>query len=184
MKKVLLLFVLITYIINIEIIAQNGYEQEKVIQAQGKSVESIYKALKTWFVENAKYDSRNIIQIDNPDEGVLMGKSNIGISFTGMATLAMSGNISFIIDIKIKEGRFKVHFYQFSHQRGNLSHAASWDQGTVYMEMPEKIPSGKTWAFKTFHKKAIPLLNEWCNNAFNEMEQKVKNYTDKENEDW
>lgn len=182
MRKILLGLLLLC---SIGVMAQNEYEKEQVIQAPNKSVEDIYKSLKTWFVENAKYDSRNILQIDSKADGQLMGKANISIAFNNMTWNAMSGTISFIVDIKIKDGRFKTKFYQFSHQRKDMSLSSLWDQGIVYSELPEERQSGMKWkAYRVFLAKAIPMLDTWCEETFKNMEQKVNISVSTDNDDW
>lgn len=182
MKKVLFSLMLLC---SIGAMAQKEYEKEKVIQAPGKSIEDIYKSLKTWFVENSKYDSRNILQIDSKDEGQLMGKANISITFNGMTWSPMNGTISFIVDIKIKDERFKAKFYQFSHERNNLSLSPKWDQGIVYAEIPEERKSGLKWKpYRVFMEKAIPMLDTWCEDTFNNWELKVNTSSKKEDDNW
>lgn len=182
MKKVLLVLMLA---FSINLMGQQEYQREKVIQAPGKSITEIYKALKIWFVENAKSDSRNIIQIDNPTEGELMGKACVKIAFNNLTWNALTGTIAFIVDVKIKEGRFKVKFSQFSHQRDKMSLSATWDQGTVYDKVPENRQSGVKWkAYRTFSEKALPMLDTWCEDAFKSMENKVNSCVDEENDNW
>lgn len=180
-----ILFLGLVMLFSISVIAQNEYERERVIQAPGKSVEDIYKSLKTWFVENAKYDSRNILQIDNKADGELVGKASVQIEFKNLTWNALSGTITFVVDIKMKENRFKVRLYQFSHQRNDLTLSSSWDQGIIYKEIPADRKSGVKWkAYRTLSEKALPMLNTWCEDTFATMEKKVNSAVTKDDDNW
>lgn len=181
MKKVLFCLMLLS---SLTLSAQKPFERDSVIQVPGKTTTEIYNAVKTWFVENAKFDSRNIIQVDNPQDGILTGKGSIPIKFGGIGLgHCITGHLEFITDVRIKEGRFKVHMYQFMHYRENTQCDPSYNQGLIYTEIPAEKKGFWGKPYRKVHEAAIPLINKWCDNTFKTMKEKVDNGA-KETENW
>lgn len=115
MKKGLLLLLMF--------VSMNVMGQEKplqcdtVIQAPGKSVSEIYTAARAWFA--TEFNSANdVIQMDDPEKGILIGKGNFSYKAPGGALTysVLDGIVKFTLQIQAREGRFRVTMGDFRHE--------------------------------------------------------------------
>lgn len=111
MKTILLLV--------LSVITIRGYSQdlplkegkvfyETVDSAAGAKTE-LYQKAKLWFA-NAFKDSKNVIQVDDKDNGQLVGKGNV---FAPVKVMGMpNGNYCFFtMKIDVKDSKYRIQFY-------------------------------------------------------------------------
>lgn len=73
--KSLILFIFISMSTMLSL-ANEALARDSVIQAKGLTSQQIYESIKKWFITNAKYDSRYIIEHDDAVNKHLVGKMN------------------------------------------------------------------------------------------------------------
>lgn len=185
MKKLLflLLAVFMTYTANAE-----PFAKDSVIQAQQLSKDQIYDALKRSFVTNFK-DSRDVLQIDDPQNGRLMAKLHFPFKVGNFTWQALSGYISCVAEINIREGRFKVRLTDFIHEAASNPHGENarrqWCEGLIMSELPDEYKKGMlNKQHREAYKRLLPAVNDWSDVWFSILGSDVNNYKPVEEEDW
>lgn len=88
---------------------------EEVVNFQ-QSKEDLYTNLKLWFTENFK-NANYVVQFDDKELGKLTGKGTYShIPPVHFGSGPLKGEVSFIIDLSIKEDRYKIKVYNFNHK--------------------------------------------------------------------
>ena len=119
MKKLfLLLFVSMGYFFS-------SYGQEKltfskVIEVKDVDKTSIYISLRDW-ISTYYRDTQEVLQMDDKDAGIIIGKAIFLYSMNNLAYAAYEGKIWYSIKLQVKDGRFKVEMLNFVHEnkKGN-----------------------------------------------------------------
>lgn len=99
---------------------------DTVIQASGKSVNEIYTEVKAWVATNFK-SANHVIQMDDPDNGILICKGNFEYNAPGGDLMygVLDGWVNFTLQVQVREGRYRVTM-------GNFTHEAKHVQGGFY----------------------------------------------------
>lgn len=129
MKKILILLVLA---FSISAMAQEKeIVCDSVIQAQGKTVKEIYPLIKMWVSENFK-SAKSVIQMDDPENGILICKGNFNYRGPGGATYrAIDGRVEFTLKVQVRDGRFRVTVSDFTHYSEDLRWSDMWHMGLI-----------------------------------------------------
>ncbi|MDC7147556.1 DUF4468 domain-containing protein [Bacteroides ovatus] len=177
MKKIL--FSLLLLLCSLGTMAQKPLNYSEVIQVEGMSAKDIYNTAKRWFVANFK-DANSVIQVDNPTDGVLTGKGNIPFEYKNLTWTSSSGCIWFIVDIKVKDGRFKMTISDFRHESHAPKFAKEWSLGAIYdAYLPE---------YKHQHKKIWDKVEPMCIEEFSILVSSIKDFMKKnkveEDDNW
>jgi hypothetical protein len=119
MNKVLLvlIFIMPTCLIN----AQEVLTFTDVVQEENVSSDNLYNRAKLWFASAYK-SSNDVLQVENKQEGMLIGKGAISYNSTflsGMNTTV--GNVNYLIKIFVKDGRYKYEVTDFIHHGASAS---------------------------------------------------------------
>jgi hypothetical protein len=77
-----------------------------------KTKDLIYTALRTWLVK-AFVSSKNVIQFEDKDNGIIMGKANIAVTSKKGWDY---GVVNFSLTLHVKPGRFKYEITDFVHE--------------------------------------------------------------------
>jgi hypothetical protein len=159
MKKILMatLILLACGIVN----AQEALTYSKVIQADSLDKTSIYVALRAWFSE--MYNSSNkVIQMDDKDAGIIIGKGTTPYSHGGLSYLCYEGWVNYTVKVQIRDGRYKAELSNINHEnkRGN---AESCNLGL--------ITTAEEYATKGMSKK-------FHNKVANDIKEKMKKYAE------
>ncbi|WP_256013101.1 DUF4468 domain-containing protein [Desertivirga xinjiangensis] len=94
------------------------YEQIVTVDSASKS--DLYDKSRKWLAE-AFNDSKEVIKVDNKESGNIVGSGIFDIvtnTFFGSAS-----RISFMIDITIKDSKYRAQVYQFSYRLLNNQYA-------------------------------------------------------------
>lgn len=183
MKKLLLILFLVTT--TLCSYANEPLARDSVIQASGLSSQQIYESLKKWFIANAKYDSRYIIEHDDPTNNHLVGRMNFKYKANSMTWAAGSGHISVVIEIMAKDGRFKVRLSDFNHTSEHPQYADQWSLGTITTEIPEEWASGwKTKQQRETYKRVLPRCLEISDMLINDISEYALDFKPIEEENW
>ena len=165
--------------------ANEPFARDSVIQAKGLNSKQIYESLKKWFISNAKYDSRYIIEHDDAENKHLVGRMNFNHRVNSLTWGAGSGNISVVIEIMAKEGRFKIRLSDFRHTSDHPKYASAWSVGTVTSEIPEEWASGfKTKQIRETYNRVIKRCHEIADLLIGDIAEYAKDFKPIENDDW
>lgn len=183
MKKILLILFLVTTALYSY--ANEPFARDSVIQASGLSSQQIYESLKKWFITNAKYDSRYIIEHDDVTNKHLVGRMNFNYKANSVNWSAGSGHISVVIEIMARDGRFKIRLSDFKHTSEHPQYADHWSLGTVTTEIPEEWASGwKTKQQRETYKRVLPRCQEIADMLIHDISEYAVDFKPIEDEDW
>lgn len=181
--RVLAIFSLII-ISSFNIKAQNLFERDSVIQVQHLNSAQIFDGVKRWFVSSCK-DSRDVIQIEDKANGSIVGKFFFPFEINNLTYAAGTGYVSFVVDIKIREGRFKVKLTNFSHTSTSPSYSEWWSMGYVKEEIPNEWKSGFKWKQKRgVYKHLLPEIEDYSQTIFYSLSNYLQQYKPDEDDDW
>lgn len=89
----------------------------EVVQVDGKSKNDLYFSARKWFVNSFK-SSQNVIQLDDKDEGLIVGKANLDVRLSSKHR-QNAGHVSFTVKIEFKDGRYRYNFTNLWHEAGS-----------------------------------------------------------------
>ena len=94
-------------------INESGYiEYAGVVKLDSTSkAQTLYKAAKTWFVNNFN-SAKSVIQSDDQNNGRLLGRAFVTVHQKGF-TLIEDPQVYFYIQIDVKDGKYRYKFYNF-----------------------------------------------------------------------
>lgn len=129
MKKILILMALM---LSIGVKAQEmQIECDSVIQVPGKTAQEIYPLVKVWVAENFK-SANSVIQLDAPENGVLICKGSFSYKAPGGSTYrVLDGHVDFTLKIQLKDGRCKITVSDFTHHSDDLRWRDTWSLGLI-----------------------------------------------------
>ncbi|KAA6321198.1 hypothetical protein EZS27_029126 [termite gut metagenome] len=125
---------------------------EEVVQGEGKTVNELYTIIKTWVASNFK-SANDAIQMDDPENGVLICKGNFAYKAPGgMNYRYIDGHVNFTLKAQVREGRCKITVSDFIHFSEDLQWTKTWSFGLI-TDREKYKPSGlqdsrwtKTWS--------------------------------------
>lgn len=97
---------------------------EQVDSAAGVGKDQLFTRAKLWMA-NAFESAKNVIQMDDKEAGMLVGKGYFNIHSTGIASATWPCN--FTISLTAKDGRYRVQLYNFNYGEGNHSMESVYD---------------------------------------------------------
>lgn len=118
-------------IFSLNVMAQEKPIQcDSVIQAKDKTAEQIYTTVKAW-VATSFNSANDVIQMDDPDNGILICKGNFKYDAPGgIMYEPMDGWVSYTLKIQVREGRYKVTMGSFEHEaKPNTGY--NWSLGLI-----------------------------------------------------
>jgi uncharacterized protein with TBP-like fold DUF4468 len=128
----------------------------EVIEAAGVPRDELYARAKVWFVA-AFIDSKQILEVEDKTEGLLVGKGSIPYEPKMLRQMPLHGQIHFTLKVVVKDGRFRYELSNFTHRASEtfvpgLGKVTQVDFGliTTSDEPPEskilyKKPKQKAW---------------------------------------
>lgn len=183
MKKVILMLVLLLAAISAG--ANEPFARDSVIPAGDLSSQQIYESLKKWFITNAKYDSRYIIEHDDAQNKHLVGRMNFNYICKHVNWAAGSGHISVVIEIMARDGRFKIRLSDFRHVSENPKFPEHWSLGAITEEIPEEWASGwKTKQQRETYKRVLPRCKEIAELLIGDIAEYARDFKPIEGDDW
>lgn len=181
-KFILFLLILCS---SLSVSAVEPYSRDSVIQAKGLSSQQIYESLKKWFITNAKFDSRYIIEHDDAANKHLVGRMTFRYNCSNINWAAGSGHISVVVDVMARDGRFRIKLSDFNHISEDKDYAYHWSLGTVTSEIPEKWASGwKTKQQRETYKRVIKRCQEYADFVLHSVAEYAKDFKPIEAEEW
>ncbi|BCI62242.1 DUF4468 domain-containing protein [Coprobacter secundus] len=141
----------------------------KVIEAKDVDKTSIYFSLRDW-ISTYYRDTQEVLQMDDKDAGIIIGKAIFLYSMNRPAYSAYDGKIWYSIKLQVKDGRFKAEMSNFVHEneKGNAP-ACNLGLITTAENYTDKGMQ------KSFHNKVwkdIKIKSEQeSNNIFSDLEK-------------
>ena len=165
----------------ISVNAQNVWQQDTVIAANGKSPEQIINCATQWAASSFAQFSPDISNDENSVNIIL----NIPFDIKNFSYAAGSGYLIGHIKIQAKDGRFKIEMYNFNHTSTSRSYAEWWSMGLILENTPEQWVDGAKWKQKReVYKRIIEALNKLKLSTFISAAEYIPSCTPKEEEDW
>lgn len=168
--------------------AQEPLSYSEVIPQEGKTSSEIYKSVKKWFA-NTFRSAQGVIQYDGAGEEV-SGKAVIAYEEKSMTWAAASGLIYYNIDVKVKDGRFKIVLDNFVHQSTHPKWGKQWSNGLIYGNTPtdEQLKAiGHGGLAKKQYKAIDERVRPLCFHEISSLIASLKTFMDqqqKEDDNW
>lgn len=182
MKKIFCL--LLVMLVCTSSMAQEKLSFTKVIQAEGISKSALYVALRS-FAADYYHDSKEVIQMDDKDACLLIGKATSVFDKPSLALSSYEGYIDYTFKLQSKDGRVRVEVTNFFHhvKPGNaeISNLGSLTTAEQYTD------KGMS---KKFHNKVWGMLKDQAEQIsagiFAAVEKSIKENAASANteEDW
>ena len=123
--------------------------RDGVVQVEGATAAQLYARGKLWFAE-AFIDSKNVLEVEDKETGVLVGKGTIPYEpNVFISSGVIRGHIGFTVKILVKDGRYKYTLTDFTHTGSFSSIAGPVDFGLITDGPPPKIGT-KGWSAKVW----------------------------------
>jgi hypothetical protein len=144
----------------------------EVISLENTSKEIIYNNVKLFFADSFK-SSNNVIQVDDKEAGIVLGKGNTNISIrSGKHTF--KAKVDFTLKVSIKENKVKIDMYNIIYN-GNTEAEVNFNT-----ESDRRYNDPKT---KDYARIIMDDYIDGTNNIFNELKSKLLQTFNSE-DDW
>jgi hypothetical protein len=77
--------------------------------------DELYSRAREWFAKTYK-SANSVIQMDDKEDGKIVGRASIPITYNSIGIIAPGGSISYNISVYVKDGKYKYEFANFQHQ--------------------------------------------------------------------
>jgi hypothetical protein len=124
-----------------------GINFSEVVEVANQSKDDLYLKAKAFFVNNFK-SANNVIQMDDKEDGIIIGKGNSDFSISPGMGVNVYMKINFTIKIQSKDNKFKYDIYDiyYSGSYGDVP-AETWFSEKNYYKSNGK-PRGVNEQYK------------------------------------
>ncbi len=186
MKKVTFLGVVLLMTLSFNTYGQTALNYSEVIKVDSISKDELYNRAKIWFAI-ACNSSKDILQMDNKEEGQIIGKAKMSYNPTILnASGRTYGIINYTIKLYLKDGRYKYEITDFIHvPTGNSSYGnLPFDLITTDVNSPiQHKGQYKSWNDKVWNDiknqisdKITPLIESLKKSMLKKAETKNENW--------
>lgn len=121
-----------------------------VVQVDSISKKELYNRSLIWFA-NAFVSANDVIQVKDPEEGLIMAKAITSYTPSFMTGASAKGIVSYTFSIYVKDGRYKyvaTDFYYdpYNKGKGYMQPAILTDDE----ECPHPVPMAKNWSHRVW----------------------------------
>lgn len=162
MKRVL--FISIFAALSIICSAQEAYTLSSVIQAEGKSSEQIYSAVKSWSLK-ALRSVKDAQQMDDPEAKILSYRISADYSYGSFSMIAYDGWYSYQLIVQCRDGRFKAEITNVIHEN-KPGNAKNCSLGLVLSDSN---------AYKSYNKKVVEDIQNKLSTSFDNLCKEIEN---------
>jgi hypothetical protein len=155
MKKMLLLVLFTPLFVSAQLPTKDGKVFYEKIDSCSLTKDQLYNKTKLWLA-NTFTDSKSVIEVDDKENGVIVGKGNFEFYYKYMTKVYST--CFYTIKINFKDSTYRIQLY-------NVSAAAGLDAVPVDVEDLNKHPD------KTLSKKMLPEIDTHIHALF-------KNYSE------
>lgn len=137
----------------------------EIIELPNAKQDELYSNGQAWFAESF-VDANSVLQVEDRENGNLIGKGVIDFSTSGMGAADVKGAIRFTVSVSVKDGRYKYEFKDFTHAAYASSGYSFGDLSAS--AMPKGIPKfyNKDWlSAKAMVESKVDTLIQSLNDA-------------------
>ncbi|MDO4309928.1 MAG: DUF4468 domain-containing protein [Prevotella sp.] len=134
MRKIFIFIVVAFMCIGVNAQGLKSLSYSEVIQVEGSNSDDIYRKLKKW-VAKAFVDANEVTKYDLENKEIF-AKGRFPYSTSNLTWASSSGYVSFELDAKIKDGRFKITLDNFCHHSTAPQYSEGWSIGLIYDKLP------------------------------------------------
>lgn len=98
-----------------DVIEIKAYSLSSVITVKDVQKDILYSKSKQWLTVYYK-SSKDVIQLDDKENGIIIGKGNFVYHALGMTYASYEGWVNYTFKIQVKDGRLKFEIYDFIHE--------------------------------------------------------------------
>lgn len=181
MKKFLFLSILLPFCLYA---FSEPLQQVKVIQFENLSEADVYNAAKMFVVDNF-VSPNDVIQLDDPTQHILVVKSRFDFSTTkfGSGYSYLNGFIRFILKIEVRDGRYRVSIYDFTHHSNSLQYNDFWSVGLINADGIANQSKCKDPRIKKSQEDLIKACNDFSYLLLTRIENYINQYSHSESTD-
>ena len=126
---------------------------QEVVKVDSLSKKQIYDRAKMFFVETFK-SAKDVIQLDDPDAGTIIGKGNASYSYFNVAATAVL-TVYFTIKIEVKDNRYRYTITDIRYGQYKLDPAEFWN----YPKMNKKHAAALGAELRNIEKLLLKSMN-------------------------
>ena len=89
----------------------------EIIENTGLTKKKMFLKASEWFAKMFK-TSKNVIQFSDQDSGKIIGKGNFNVTHTFFGAKSNIGYVTFMLEISIKDDKFRYKFTDLWHHNG------------------------------------------------------------------
>ena len=153
-----------------------------IIECDSMSKEEIYDKVRSYFTYN--YGHANaVVQIDNPDAGLIVGKGIFPEVFTQMNIMITTTDVSHVLRVDIKNGKVRVIITLQEYITEII--AADGDSSSSKMWLSQAYPVNISGSRKNYYGKLFYKAYLRSQDTFKDIEKAImEGNTSFDNSDW
>jgi hypothetical protein len=133
-------------------------EYTEVVPVEGASAAELYNRAMAWFVSSF-VDSKQVLEVQNREEGLLIGKGTIGYEPPAMlASNLVRDVITFTVTVMVKDGRYKYTLADFRHSGTRSQGYGPLDFGVITTSAAAPPVPGTTKGMREKDWKAMQQI--------------------------
>ena len=109
----------------------------EVVSIEGRNQDELYASAREW-IAKAFNSANNVIQMEDKDNGKIVGKALNSVTHRGLGLEHPSGEIHYTISIASKDGRYKYEITDFYHT-GNGTGVPDYGNCESFIEPERRI---------------------------------------------
>jgi hypothetical protein len=160
------------------------FEISEVVNLENTNVSELYTRGRQWFISSFN-DSNSVIQLDDPNQGIIIGKGNFSYEPTIFSGSNLTrGRVNFVISLELKEGRYRYILKDFTHY-GKVGTETDFGVITDDIEFPygKLLQGSQKWKSRIWIdiKEQVLRNSEYIISSLKDSMEKPSITTD---EDW
>ena len=162
-------------------------EFSKVIYTDSVGKTKLYVTINDWFATNFK-SANDVIQMADKEAGIIIGKGNFSYYYENDKTLfsnysGFTGYIEYTIKVYIKDNRYKVEIFNFSHKSTNVSNSLSLGRITKTVPIATTYKMIMQRYYEDVWSNMIPKIKSYSEDIFTSLEQATKKVKSENDDD-
>lgn len=154
-----------------------------VINVDGASKTELFNRAKLWFI-NAFVDSKEVLQMENFDEGQLIGKGSIPFSQSFlMGSDLTRGSIKFTIKLFFRDGRYKYVITDFSNEPYYPKYKNMFGTISTDYYCPYKTDGNQKWSNRVWWELKSTIYDR-IPSAISNLDSEMRIPIESEEDNW
>lgn len=181
MKKLL-------FVLTILLASYNTYAENKpityteVVTVEGTKDE-LYSRAEAWFATTF-VDANEVLQVEDKENGQLIGRGSMLFNPTGLRAQVTVGDISYVVKIFVRVGRYKYEITNFVHKSNAITNPYSLGlitAGECTIDMGGK--TANKWVAKRW-EEIKETIHPTAERIITKLKQSMSIPAEVENDDW